>query len=823
MASPFGRCASAVLILSSASAASAAPRFTHLSLDHGLSQATARVILQDHAGFLWLGTEEGLNRYDGYGFTVFKHDPRDPQSLPDDLIASLYEDRQHVLWVGSGRGLARFDRRSETFVPVEGIRERVNDMLEDPNGTLWVACSGDGLFERRPGSTTFILHAPNSEDPSSLASHQISRLLRDRRGRLWVGTRDAGVDRLDAPPKSGLRRSEDPEGFVHHRHDPRDPKSLDHDEVWGLAEDAEGNIWVATYGGGLNVIDPATGASRHYRHRPGDPNSLPTDLLTDVLVDRSGAVWVGTNGSGLLRFDAASQRFVAMRHDPADPASLSHNVVRKLYQDPHDQLWVGTYLGGANVLQKQRVFAHYTHGPADPASLSDPEVTSFLEDREGRFWVGTVEGWLNRFDRKTETFVRHAFPSWAPRTACVLALHQDRRGRIWAGTYRAGLGRFDPERGAFTVYKPDEPGAVLPQIWAIAEDDDGSLWLGTGTGVARFDPEQAKVTERYTTFTPQGFSHSDVRALLRDREGNLWVGCLGGLDLRLRGGGGFVSYRHDDKDPRSLSHNGVVSLHEDRNGVLWVGTFGGGLNRLDRASGTFTCYRDFPSNVIYGIQEDSGGRLWLSTNHGLSRFDPGSGRSDNFDLTNGLETLQGTLGATLRTREGRMLVGTVDGFYDFDPDSIAPDTHAPKVVFTSLRVFDDPMPRPIPLSTLDSITLAPRDRAFSIEFAALDHMIPRRNQYAYRLEGFSDRWIRLGARRELTLTNLDPGTYRLQVKASNSDGVWSDASMAVLTIVVPWRVRPVWWFSALALAVVVVAAAARRLRRKPRADTMGPP
>jgi len=794
--------------------AAAAPRFVHLSVEHGLSQGTVGAVLQDHLGFVWLGTEEGLNRYDGYGFTVFKHDPRNPESLPDDLVASLYEDHRHVLWIGCGRGLAYFDRARETFVRVPAIRERVNALVEDAAGNLWVAAAGDGLFERRAGDAELRLHGPTAGDPSSLAGHQVSKLLLDRRGRLWVGMRDAGVDLLADPAGAERRRPAAPEGFIHFQHDPRDPDSLGHDEVWGLAEDAGGGIWVATYGGGLDLIDPETRTVRHHRQRPAEPGGLPTDLLTEVLVDRSGTLWIGTNGAGVLRFDAGSRTFLPLRHDPADPGSLSHNVVRRLYEDRHGQLWVGAYLGGANVLQKERGFTFFTHSDGDAASLSDPEVGSFLEDREGRLWVGTIWGWLNRFDRETRSFVRYRFPSSEVRTSGILALHQDRRGRIWAGTYRAGLGLFDPRSGAFQVYRPGEPSSVLPQIWAIAGEEDGTLWLGTGSGVARFDPDRAEVVEHLATFTPQGLSHSDVRALLRDRQGNLWVGCLGGLDVRLRNGVGYVHYAHDDEDPHSLSHNAVVALHEDRRGALWVGTLGGGLNRLDPRSGRFTCHRDFPSSVIWGIEEDSSRRLWLSTNRGLSRFDPASGRIDNFDATSGLRSLQGTLGAMLRTRQGRLLIGTADGFYDFDPDAIEPDSYAPRVVFTSLRLLDDPAPPPLPLSARRQVTLQSRDDAFAVEFAAMDHAIPRRNLYAYRMEGFSDRWIQIGARREVTFTNLDPGGYVLHVKASNSDGIWNEASLASLRIDVPGTPSAAyWWLGGACAALIGLAVLARRRRR----------
>jgi PAS domain S-box-containing protein len=484
---------------------------------------------------------------------------------------------------------------------------------------------------------------------------------------------------------------------------------------------------------------------------------------------------------------------------------------------------VGTYLGGANLLKKpRRAFGYFTHSATDPSGLANPAVSAFLEDAKGRIWVGTERGWLHLFERDAGGFVRYRFPSDVAGGSAILALQEDRRGRIWVGTYRGGLGRFDPRTGRFAVFKHrtgDETSISDDDVWAIVAEE-GALWLGTARGIDRFDPDRGVVIEHHDTPGREGLGNTGVRALLRDRQGNLWVGTVGGLNLRLRGGGGFVHYRHDPSDPKSLSNDVVMALHQDRQGRLWVGTLGGGVGVLDLAHGTFTSYKNFPSNVVHGIQEDALGRLWISTNHGLSRLDPANGHVDNYDLTNGLQSLQFHLSASLETRAGRLLFGSVDGFYDFDPQAITPDTYAPPVVVTSLRVFNEPVKLPAALSSLQEITLSPQDKVVSLEFAALDYALPRRNQYAYKLEGFSDQWIQLQGKRDVTFTNLDPGSYVFRVKASNSDGVWSEASAAALRIAVRPPFWKTWWFRSLAAGLAVFAlVAAHRVRvRNLKAD-----
>jgi diguanylate cyclase (GGDEF)-like protein/PAS domain S-box-containing protein len=339
-------------------------------------------------------------------------------------------------------------------------------------------------------------------------------------------------------------------------------------------------------------------------------------------------------------------------------------------------------------------------------------------------------------------------------------------------------------------------------VWAIAEDTDGSLLLATNAGVDRFAPESGRVVARYDTPSADWATSAGARALLFDRHGTLWVGSLGGLHQLTRGSHQLARVRPED---RQLHRDGVVALFEGRRGRIWIGTFGGGLKSLDPASGALQTHERLPSNVIYGIQEDSRGRLWASTNRGLARLDPERHHVEAFDLSNGLQSLQFSLGASYRKRDGRVLFGSVDGFYEFAPDAIVMDDFAPRVVITGVRLANQPMALDIAPSSLPGIVLGPRDKVVTLEFAALDLVLPKRNRYAWRLFGFSNDWLELGERREVTFTNLDPGRYRFEVKATNSDGVWTPLSTAGLDLVALPPYWATWWFRAAAAALLVLA------------------
>ena len=811
----------------SAGAGDANVRFDRLSTEEGLSQTLVYTILQDRRGFLWIATQEGLNRFDGYRFTVFKHDRDDPTTLSNNAVWAL---------------------------------------AEDPDGSLWAGTDGGGLNQLQPSQGTFTAFRHNPADPKSLANDRVRALLRTREGVLWAGTDGGGVSRLER--ETGT--------FVHFRHDAGNPNSLSSDRVRSLFEDRDGAIWIATDGGGLNRFDPVTGRVQRFRHDSADPNSIGHDRVRSVFQDRDGAIWVATYEAGLSRFERG--RFEHFRHDPANPDSLSGNRVRVLMQDRAGTLWIGTD-GGLDQWQPEaRRFVHLRHDPTNRHSLDDDRVTALFQDKGGVLWVGTQGGlnkwhmatrafelhrvrpsaasslssnavnaivtegpnvvWigthagLNRLDRRTGQFTQYKHDPKNPRSLSdhrVMSLLVDRSGRLWAGTYENGLNLLDRERGTFTRYRHDPNDATSlggNGITSILEGRHGALWVGVYRGgLNRFEPATGRATRfRHDPKDPTSLAHDAVISLHEDARGGLWVGTdRAGLDYFDAATGRFTHHRHDPKNPASLGSDTVFAIHEDRRGTLWIGTQGGGLSRweaADRKAGraVFRHYgeRDgLPSMSVYGILEDYGGDLWLSTMRGVARLDPIKGTFRNFDTRDGLASHDFNFGAYHRAPSGEMFFGSNAGFNAFHPERILRNTHVPPVVLTSLAKLN----REEKITDVQDIRLTHKDYVVSFEFAALDFATSDRNRYAYRLEGLDRDWVQSGTERRATYTNLAPGHYVFRVKASNGDGVWNEDGLAVRVRVLPppWRT---WWAYGLYALLIVAAlgayarAQARKLKRE---------
>ncbi len=734
--------------------------FEHLTVKEGLSQADVNCILQDSRGFMWIGTQDGLNRYDGYVFKVYKQDPGNPRSLNDSWIVSIAETPDGTLWVGTlvnPTFLNRFDRLTETFTqvpldsaPLRGARiSAVRPSYEDVFGDVWSGTLGGGLMRRnsRTGGLTTYKHNP--AEPGSIADDRVFSVAGDHLGEIWIGTHE-GLDRFD-------RRSG---SFVHYRHDEKDPQSLSDNWVWPIFEDRTGVLWIGTFRGGLNRFDRATGRFVRFRHQESDPRSISDDRLYSIYQDTSGLIWVGTAEHGVDRFHPELSAFARYSHAPADPASLINNNVVSAFVARSGIPWIGTRGGLERLDRSTQKFTHYTHDPSNPRSIADNTVECMVEDRSGLMWVGTVAGGLDRFDPRTGQFshFRHD-PSNAKSLSDnrIYALADGRDGVLWVGTYGGGLNSFDRSSGTFTCYAHNDsmPGSLgAPGIFALCEDHDGVLWVGTFGG---------------------------------------------GLDRLSRETGTFTHFRHDDADTGSLSNNVVACIHEDRAGTLWVGT-AGGLNRFDRGTGKFRRYSQkdgLPNDVIFGILEDDRGYLWMSTNRGLSKFDARRELFRNYDENDGLqgnEFNQGAYGSDPRT--GEMYFGGGNGFNLFHPDSVRENPFMPPVVFSSFTRYnnDDKDGKPIEekgVSAKSEIVLSYKDNVAIFEFAALNYYNTFKNQYAYRLEGYNDNWIRLGTDHRATFTNLDGGGYTLNVRGSNNDGVWNDEGASLRLIVMPpwWRTK----------------------------------
>lgn len=822
------------LILPAAIAADDLPlRFERLSLEQGLSQSIVECITQDARGFMWFGTEDGLNRYDGYKFEVFRPGPLQPAGMSTPHVVSLHQDRRGILWIGTfNGGLNRFDPRTRTFQvfrnqpgnPNSLSHDLVRVIREDREGRLWIATGGGGLNLYDPEKQSFTHFTHDSGQPGSLPDDFVDCLLLDREGFVWAGTR-SGLARFD--PRTGT--------FLNFRHHHLRPESLAHDEVTALLEDRQGRLWVGTRGGGLDLMDRAAGTFRHFRHDPARPSSLSHDHLTALFEDSAGRLWIGTNGGGLNLAFPENGSFFHYLNDPSEPGSLSRNEIRAIFEDAGGMLWVGTYGGGLNRADAGRkLFRTYRARPGDPDSVGNDIVWAFYEAADGAVWVGSHGGGLERLDPASGRWTHFRSRPGDPRSLSddrVRVICPSRRGVFWIGTDGGGLNRFDPLTLTFTAFRhdPKDPASLAnDQIRALLEDQKGRLWVGTfGGGLDLFDPATLKFTHfRHDEGNPASLGNDVVRALLEDRAGRIWVATHGGgLNLLDPEKGTFRRFLADPSRSGSLSSNFVFSLFEDRKGTLWVGTWGGGLQRFDASTGqaeVFTTSDGLPSDNIYGILEDEQGRLWMSTNNGLCRLFPSAREFRTYTESEGLQSNEFNGNAFHRGPGGRMYFGGIKGFTTFLPSEILDNPHPPPVVITRFLKLNKEARTPLAITETGQVEVKPADYYFAFEFAALDFAAPARNRYAYRMEGFDPEWITVGAdRRFATYTRLGPGAYTFQVRASNNDGVWNEAGTSLTVVVLPPYYQT-WWFrlavvlSALALLYFSFLAWSSRVRERAR-------
>ncbi|MFN8062615.1 MAG: two-component regulator propeller domain-containing protein [Vicinamibacterales bacterium] len=791
-------------------------RFEHLSLQDGLSQATVLAVHQDRRGFLWIGTEDGLNRFDGYRFRVYQHDEDDPTSLPGDVVWSVAEDAAGRLWVGTeGGGLGRWNHERDSFDrfrhkaddPDSLASDMVRALAVDDGGALWVGTRNAGVDRMDPVTGHVTHYRFDAGSPTSLDSDSVFVVQAGRAGTVWVGT-DAGVNRIDTRTGAITRYA------------------LGDDRVRALAETRDGLVWAGTMAGGLHRLDPRSGATVRFRHDAGQPASLAHDQVRAIREDADGRLWVGT-AAGLDLFDGRTGTFGHYRHDAAAANSLSDDYVMCLGEDRGGVLWVGTRSGGLNKWHPAAwQFGHVSSG-AD--GLSSGNVTSFAETGTRDLWVGTFGGGLNRLDRHTGTVVTYRQNAQAPARPLaddrVMALAADRRNRLWIGTYGGGLARLDLSSDLMTTFTHDagdDRTLGADGVMSLLEDRRGRLWVGTfGGGLNRFD-EASGTFVRYPT-GEGGIASPRVTCLAEDPTGHLWVGTDGGGLHRLDPETGRVTaYRHDAGTPGSLPNDSVLSIHVDPTGDLWLGTRGSGLVHVEWPSGPegpprlvrYGEKHGLRNDVVYGVQADAQGFLWLSTNNGLYRFDRMRSAFTAFTVEHGLQANEFNFGAHYRTATGELVFGGLNGFNHFVPATLVPNRHIPPVVLTSYLKFNRPVALGDVPSGTRSVDVGYRDSVLTFEFAALDFTAPHRNTYRYQLEGFDRSWLDLGTERRVTFTNLDPGRYTLRVQAANNDGTWNEQGLALALNVEapPWRR---WW--AYGLYGLVFSALAAGIARRQRA------
>lgn len=779
--------------------------FEHLTMRDGLSQSTVMSILQDSQGYLWLATESGLDRYDGYSIRAYRRERGNERGLASDFIWTIAEDAHGDLWLATvGGGVARWDRRTDTFQqfrhdptkPESLASDAVRTLLIDARGSIWIGTEQHGLdvLDPKTGKARHFRHVEG--DPRSLAADAVYALHADHAGRMWIGT-DAGLSRYDAATNDFVNYGTGAAG-----------SALSELRIRVIREDHAGALWVGTLGGGLNRLDPDTGRIATFRHDPKDSGSLSNDRVQAVLEDDAQRLWVATR-DGLNLFDRASGKFVRYGREEDNPQSLRAANVMSLYQDRGGVMWVGTRDGGASHWNPNSwLLGHYRSA----AFGGGVGVNAFAADGAGTVWVGTSAG-LVEIDTGTGRERHHGRDdkgTIALADERVMTLLFDRRSALWVGTMTAGLQRFDPVRHTVRTYQNvegDETTLPANGVMALYEDPQGDLWVGTfGGGLARIVGDSGAVI-RYPFGRPDALSDPRASAIAEDARGNLWIGTAGGgLNLLDRKTGRFHHYRRNDRDPNSLSDDAIYALHVDRHGDLWIGTAGGGLDRMIGSSEKPDAVRfenqsgigGMTRQVVYGIESDIDGRLWLSTNNGLTRFDPRARTTKTFHEAHGLQGEDFNFNAHYRGRDGTLFFGGSNGFNAFSPAAVTKDAPPPRVVLTSVAKLNQPLPMQDLRKPLD---LAYSDKLLTFEFSALDFTSPDNNRYTYQLEGFDAGWTEAGKVRRATYTNLDAGKYTFRVRAANADGAWSPEGIAI-----PVHVAAAPWNTMLARALYVALA-----------------
>ena len=778
--------------------------FKHFSTVNGLSQNHVLSILQDRQGFMWFGTLEGLNRFDGYEFTVFLHDSKDSTSLVQNFTASILEDRDGVIWIGTGGGLSRFNRATNNFTSYKhdplnknsisgGL---INEMLEDEKGNFWIALTTGYLdyFDRQQNK---FIHYQLEKDFTDITS-----LLADRDGNLWIGSR-AGLAVMDQSRKT-----------IHQfRHQQNDRTSLTSSNVNDIFQDDAANIWIATEGG-LNQYDPHHKNFIRHVHSDSNPNTISVNVVKCMTQDIEGRLWIGTENGGLDVWDRSANNFYHYDQNDSDLQGISDNSIYSLYTDLHGNIWVGTNKSGVDFYDRfRKPFTVYQHIYEEKTSLSHNKINAIAEQPGKGFWVATDGGGLNFFNEAEGTFKAYQYdpmdPQSIPGNFLVDVLWDEADECLWIATWGAGLARMDIKTGKFKRYKhnADDPFSIASNnLWRLYQDKTGRLYIGSvGNGLSIYD----KASSKFTNYGPQnGLAEENVVSVYIDKKNVLWLGGWGnGLSLM------DLSAKSSIPLPPGLTGKSNESIFADSLNRIWVSGNEGMQCYDERNDTTFSLTTDdgLPETSVNGMTIDDHGNFWLATNKGIVQYNLAKRQSNVFSIEDGLPANQ-FVPRLLKTSNGKMYFGSINGLVVFHPDSIKQNPVAPVALITDFKIFnksvfaggeDKILDKHI--SETKEIWLPFEYNFITLNFVALNYTSPQGNEYAYMLEGFDKDWVNTVRQRSATYTNLDPGDYVFKVKASNNDGLWNEEGTSLVI-----HVLPAWWatiwFRALLIGSVVGSA-----------------
>lgn len=813
-------------------------KFTHISTQDGLSQVNVTCILQDSRGFMWFGTRDGLNRYDGYKFKVYKNVLNDSSSLSNNFIQALMEDSKGNIWVGTlGGGINKFDRVTNSFTsyqhnpkdPNSISSNSINKIIEDHQGNLWIATyQGLNLFDTKSKRFTSNLLGSKS---GGLNDDYINDVHEDSQHNLWIGTLHGGLKLFDRVRKE----------FISFKHDDKNSSSLTDNYVWRVFEDSKHRMWIATRGGGLDLFNKHTKTFQHYKSKKNNPNSLAHNTILAIAEDGNGYLWIGTENGGLCIFNPAEERFITLKQDEIDNSSLSNNSIYSIYKDVVGNMWVGSFSGGISLYNKSaNKFRHYKH-KSDPASLNNNFVLCFYEDEQNNLWIGTDGGGVNLFNRANGSFTHYTKNAADKKSVggnYIITIEEDVQKNLWMGSWGDGISVLDKKKNTFTYYKndPANPASLCGNnVYALLKARDGKMWVGTfDHGLDVFDPATKQFTHyKKNPNDPGSISSNNIYSFLEDSKGNMWVGTYdGGLNLYNKQTNSFTRYIHTEQKG-SISNNSINHISEDHLGNIWISTFTG-LNLFNRATNTFTVYNTksgLPGEMIFSVLEDEEGYLWISTNKGISKFDPKTKTFKNYTTSDGVQGEEFKPHAALKSRNGALYFGGINGFNEFYPKDIKESVYTAPIYITNFQIFNKPVaiasannpesPLKKDISETKEIRLNYDQSVISFEFASLDYTYQQSLQYAYMLEGFDKGWNVINTNRTATYTNLDPGVYVFKVKTLNEFATNRSETSIRLIITPPfWKT---WWFIVLAFlfiagCIVVVFRLRMRLIRTQKAE-----
>lgn len=782
-------------------------KFSTLSLEQGLSQSDVKCIIKDHIGYMWFATDDGLNRYDGYNFTVYNHNPKNKHSLPSNNITTIFEDRSNNIWIASGGGLSLYDPNTDSFTTFVSIKEDettlsssdITSVFEDSKNNIWVGTySGINLFDIKTKKAKRFLYSKNKDD---INSHHITSITEDKTGNLWLGTL-GGLYRFNYV--SGSKKL-----YQHNSN----INSLCDDHINTLWLNEDGNLLVGTSKKGLDLFNLKTESFTHYPNQPADKFSLTNNNVDALAAAGYKKVWVATE-DGLDLFDEVSGTFTHYLNDDRFKTSQNNSIECALYTG--GILWLGTYESGVRYYNTNVTTFdyYYKYLTPDNSQLSNNIVTSFAEDKNG-YWIGTDGGGLNYLDTTSKKFTHYNLTPKKNSVAGnhILRLLKDRQDNLWIGYYNSGLDVLNYKTKKFTHYATGQgPNQVSSySVFALAEDKKGDIWVGMdaeGLNIIH----KSKIIKHYkysSSDTLHSLSNNDVRSLYCDKAGNMWIGTYNGLNLYNPSTNNFTHI----KTSTSLAGNAIVSIYEDHNGNIWIGSLGSGLHLLNKKTNTLSAY-SFPDNICYSIinsiTEDDKGFLWLGTNHGLLKLNPHTKEFRKYSIANNLQGYEFFMGAVLKSKNGNILFGGHNGFNIVDPDLQFVNKNLHNIVFTGFQLFNKKVPTgpnsvlKQSISETKQITLDYDQSVFTIEYSTLNYTSPEMNSYAYKMDGFEKDWNYVGQQRKATYTNLNPGEYTFEVKATNSDGIWSSSPATIKIIIIP-PYYMTWWFRVIVFIIFCLA------------------